>query len=60
VNSKQKIVVVVVNILILAELAFSLYMGSKGQDMVITFLKIYVPTVVITLPLGRICIRKLG
>ncbi len=51
---------VVVNILILAELAFSLYMGSKGQDMVLTFLKIYIPAVIVTLVLGRIFIRRLG
>jgi hypothetical protein len=60
VNTKQKIAVVVINILILAELAFSLYIGSKDQDMVLTFLKIYVPAVVVTLILGRLFIRRLG
>jgi hypothetical protein len=59
-NFKQKIAVVGINILILAELAFSLYIGSKGEDMVITFLKIYVPAVIVTLVLGRIFIRRLG
>jgi hypothetical protein len=60
VNIKQKIAVVMINILILAELAFSLYIGSKDQDMVLTFLKIYVPAVIVTLILGRIFIRRLG
>jgi hypothetical protein len=60
VNIKQKIAVVVINILILAELAFSLYMGSRGEDLVLTFLKIYVPAVIVTLVVGRIFIRRLG
>jgi hypothetical protein len=59
-NIKQKIAVVVINLLVLAELAFSIYLGSRDQDMVITFLKIYVPALVITLFLGRVFIRKLG
>jgi hypothetical protein len=59
-NLKQKIALVAINILILAELAFSLYIGSKDQDMVLTFLKIYVPAVILTLILGRIFIRRLG
>ena len=59
-NIKQKIAVVVINVLILAELAFSIYLGSRDQDMVLTFLKTYIPALVITLFLGRICIRKLG
>jgi len=59
-NTKQKIAVVVINVLVLAELAFSIYLGSRDQDMVLTFLKIYIPALVITLFLGRIFIRKLG
>jgi hypothetical protein len=60
VNIKQKIVVVMINILVLVELGFSIYVGSRGQDMVLTFLMIYIPAVVVTIYLGRICIRKLG
>jgi len=59
-NTKQKIAVVIINVLVLAELAFSIYLGSRDQDMVLTFLKIYIPALVITLFLGRIFIRKLG
>jgi hypothetical protein len=59
-NIKQKIAVVLINVLVLAELAFSIYLGSKDQDMVLTFLRIYIPALVITLILGRICIKKLG
>ena len=59
-NIRQKIAVVGINALILAELALSLYLGSRGQDLVLTFLKIYIPAVVITLVLGRIFLRKLG
>lgn len=59
-NIKQKIAVVVMNVLILAELALSIFLGSREQDMVLTFLEIYIPALVITLFLGRVCIRKLG
>ena len=59
-NTKQKIAVVVLNVLVLAELALSMYLSSRDQDMVLTFLKIYIPAVVVTLFLGRIFIRKLG
>jgi len=60
VNIKQKMVVVMINILVLVELGFSIYVGSQGQDMVLTFLMIYIPAVVVTIYLGRICIRRLG
>jgi hypothetical protein len=59
-NVRQKIAMVVINILILFELAFSIYLGSKYQDMVVTFLITYIPALVITLFLGRICIKRLG
>jgi hypothetical protein len=59
-NIKQKIAVVGINLLVLAELALSIYLSSKDQDMVLTFLKVYIPALVITLFLGRIFIRKLG
>ncbi len=59
-NTKQKIAVVALNVLILAELALAIYLGSQGQDLVLTFLTIYIPAVGVTLFLGRICIRKLG
>lgn len=59
-NIKQKMVVVMINILVLVELGFSIYVGSQGQDMVLTFLMIYIPAVVVTIYLGRICIRRLG
>ena len=59
-NIKQKIAVVVINALVLAELALSIYLGSRDQDMVLTFLKIYIPALVVTLFLGRIFIRRLG
>ena len=59
-NIKQKIAVVSINVLVLAELALSLYLGSKDPDMVLTFLKIYIPALLITLFLGRIFVRKLG
>ena len=59
-NIKQKIAVVVINILVLAELAFSIYLGSRDQDMVITFLKTYIPALIITLIAGKFCIKRLG
>jgi len=59
-NLNQKIAVVVIDVLVLAELALSIYLSSGDQDMVLTFLKIYIPSLVITLFFGRICIRKLG
>jgi hypothetical protein len=59
-NLKQKIAVAAIDILVLAELALSIYLGSRDQNMVLTFLMIYVPALVITLFVGRICIKKLG
>lgn len=59
-NVKQRIAVVVINVLVLAELALSIYLGSREQDMVLTFLKIYIPSLAVTLFLGRVFIRKLG
>ena len=60
-NARQKIVVVLMNALLLAELTFSIYLGHRaGEDMAITFLWTFIPMVIATLILARIFIRKLG
>jgi len=59
-NIKQKLVVVIIDFLILAELAYSIYRGQRQpEEMVIIFLKTFIPLVVLTLVAGRIVIRKL-
>jgi hypothetical protein len=59
-NIKQKIVVVIIDLLILAELTSSIYMGQRHpEEMVVVFLKTFLPLVALTLVTGRIAIRKL-
>lgn len=58
-NTKQKIVVVVVDILIVAELAYSIMQGKSNPEyMTIIFFKHFIPLVVITLVLARILVKK--
>jgi len=57
---KQKMVVVVMDILLLVELAFCIYLGKDDPEgMTVTFLKTYIPMVIATLWLTRRFIRKL-
>ncbi len=58
-NTKQKIVVVVADILIFAELFYSIMQGKSNPEyMTPIFFKNFVPLVVITLVLARILIKR--
>ena len=59
-NFKQRIVLIVVDMLILIELMFSIYLGYRNQENItIIFLKTYIPAVIITIIVGRVFIKKL-
>ena len=58
-NLKQKIVIVLMNVFLLAEMTYSIYLGKQvPEDMTIIFLKTYIPMVIGTLLLARILIRR--
>jgi hypothetical protein len=59
-NFKQKIVLIVMDILILIELMFSIYLGYRNQENItVIFLKTYIPAVIVTIIIGRVFIKKL-
>jgi hypothetical protein len=58
-NSKQKIVVVVMDILILAELFYSIVQAKSNPEyMTPIFFQYFVPLVIITLVLARILVKR--
>lgn len=60
-NPIQRLVVVVMDLLLLIELAVAVYLGHQDQsNLTVIFLRTYVPAMLITVLLARICIRKLG
>lgn len=59
-NFKQRIVLIVMDMLILIELMFSIYLGYRNQENItIIFLKTYIPAVIVTIIVGRVFIKKL-
>lgn len=59
-NFKQKIALIIIDILILLELMFSIYLGYRNQENItVIFLKTYIPAVIVTIIIGRIFIRRL-
>jgi len=59
-NFKQRIVLIVMDMLILIELMLSIYLGYRNQENItIIFLKTYIPAVIITIIVGRVFIKKL-
>jgi len=59
-NFKQRIVLIVMDVLILIELVFSIYLGYRNQEnLTVIFLKTYIPTVTVTLIIGRVLIKRL-
>lgn len=59
-NFKQRIVLIVMDILILIELMFSIYLGYRNQENItVIFLKTYIPAVIVTIIIGRVFIKKL-
>jgi hypothetical protein len=60
-NKKQKLIVVVMDLLLLIELAVAVYLGYQQQEnLTIIFLRTYVPAMLVTVILARIGIRKLA
>jgi len=59
-NFKQRIVLIVMDVLILTELVFSVYLGYRNQEnLTVVFLKTYIPAVTVTLIIGRVLIKRL-
>lgn len=60
-NGKQKLVVVVMDVLLLVELTCSILLGHRDpENMTAIFLRTFLPLVLGTLIISRICVRKLG
>jgi hypothetical protein len=60
-NLKQKVVIILMNVLLLAEMTYSIYLGKQvPEDMTVIFLKTYIPMVIGTLLFSRILIRRFG
>lgn len=60
-NAKQKVVVILANILILAELTWSMYISSQDpEEMTVIFLGSFIPMVIGTVLLARMLTRRLG
>ncbi len=60
-NTAQRIVVIAMDVLLLAELTLCMYLaGRTPETMVPVFLKTYVPTAVVTLVGARFLIKRLA
>ncbi|MBF0550451.1 MAG: hypothetical protein HQK60_07940 [Deltaproteobacteria bacterium] len=60
-SSHQKIVVVIFDLLLLAELAFSIYLGRHDrEEMAGIFLRTFVPLLVVTVISYQYAMRKLN
>jgi len=58
-NMKQRIVVIIADILLLAALTFSVYVAQQTpQEIAFAFMKTFIPMVICTLVMGRIFIKK--
>lgn len=59
-NLKQKIVVVVMDALLLAELTLAIYLGYRDPgNQTEIFLKTFLPALVVTVGAARLCIHRL-
>ena len=60
-NTPQRLVVIIMDVLLLAELCLCMYLSSRTpDDMVPVFLKTYLPAALVTLVGARFLIRRLG
>jgi len=58
-NLKQKLVVLVMDLMLLAELGYSIHLGvTTGGDVTLVFLKNFVPAVILTVVGSRWLIRR--
>lgn len=59
-NLKQRIVIIIMDMLLLAELAVSIYLGFRQPDnLTPVFLRTYIPAMLVTVILARICFVRL-
>ena len=59
-NGKQRLVIVLMDILLLVELAVAIYLGQRSPDNIaVIFLKTYLPAMLVTVVLARICVKRL-
>jgi|WetSurMetagenome_2_1015567.scaffolds.fasta_scaffold57979_3 hypothetical protein len=59
-NAKQKLFVLLLDMIVLTELAGCMYWSQKfGESMTGMFLKAYLPVVFATLIIGKLCLNKL-
>jgi hypothetical protein len=59
-NLRQKLVVVGIDIMLLVELTFSIYIAHRcPESITLVFLKTYLPIALTTIVIGLICIRIL-
>lgn len=59
-NFKQKLVVILANVLILAELTTSIYLSHSDQEnMARNFLMIFIPMVIATIVATRLVLKRL-
>ena len=57
-NIKQKFVVIIMDVLLLAELGISIYLGYRDpENLTIVFLKTYVPALIVTMVAARVMLR---
>jgi hypothetical protein len=60
-NSRQRIVVILMNLFLLAELTFSIFLGNQDKEnMTAVFITAFLPMVLVTLVLARLLIRRMG
>ena len=59
-NIKQRIVIIAMDVMLLAELALSIYLGHRQPDnLTLVFLRTYIPAMLVTVILARICFVRL-
>lgn len=58
-NLKQKIVVIIMDVLLLAELTYSIYLGNQNPEYLAgIFLRTFIPMMIGTIVLARIFIKR--
>jgi hypothetical protein len=59
-NRKQRVVVVLMNVLLLIELTISMYLGQQDPaNLTVVFLKTFLPMCFVTMVASRIVVRRL-
>lgn len=58
-NRRQKWVVVAMDLMLLMELAISIYLGRRsGGDVTMVFLVVYLPSLIVTVACARFLLRR--